>query len=379
MTLPSINQSDLTPRRASSPLTRACLVAYLFLIVYASWFPFSGWQVNSLTTIGDVIRQWPHYWSGFDVGINIVGYMPLGALLVFAGYPHLRGAWAVLVSILLSAAISASMEMGQYFLPNRVTSLLDFITNTSGASLGAFIGWRLVDTVLENHQLELLQQRWLRQESSRQLVVLGLWPLAQIYPQPSLFGLGQILPTISAWLEDYLDLENEWGDFLRHGIALNAEQFFLSETLITACSCTGALLICLSLLNRHAPQFWLSLLLLGAALCLKSLASAVMFLPEHAFIWLTPGAIGGLFISFVMLYGFSFTPHHVQRRLAFGLLLTSLILVNLVPDNPYFIETMQSWPQGKFLNFYGAAQCLAVLWPWLALRYLIVRSSPAKP
>lgn len=364
---------DTQQAPASSPLARACLVAYLFLIVYASWFPFSGWQINSLTTFGEVIRQWPHYWSGFDLGINIVGYMPLGILLVFALYPLVRGYWALLLAILLGALISAGMEAGQYFLPNRVTSLLDFSTNTGGTIIGAVIGHLLVQTILGNHQLELLQQRWLRQESSRQLVVLGLWPLAQIYPQPSLFGLGQILPTISGWLDAFLDLENDWGDFLRHGIALNAEQFFLSETLITACSCAGALLICLSLLNRHAPKFWLSILLLGAAFCLKSLASALMFQPEHAFVWLTPGAIGGLLISFIMLYGFSFAPHYVQRRLAFGLLLISLALVNLVPDNPYFIETMQSWPQGKFLNFYGAAQFLAVIWPLLALRYLLTQ------
>lgn len=370
---------SLQQTRASSPLARACLVAYLFLIVYASWFPFSGWQINSLITFGDVIRQWPHYWSAFDVGINIVGYMPLGLLLVFAMYPLVRGGWALLCAILLGALISASMETGQYFLPNRVTSLLDFATNTGGTIIGAIEGSLLVNTILANHKLDLLRQRWLRQESSRQLVVLGLWPLAQIYPQPSLFGLGQILPTISGWLEDFLDLENDWGDFLRHGIALNAEQFFLSETLITACSCAGALLICLALLNRYAPKFWLSLLLLCAAFCLKSLASALMFQPEHAFVWLTPGAIGGLLISFIMLYGFSFAPHYVQRRLAFGLLLISLILVNLVPDNPYFVETMQSWPQGKFLNFYGAAQFLAVVWPLLALRYLITHRSRQTP
>ena len=146
----------------SSPLARACLVTYLFLIVYASWFPFSGWQINSLITFGDVIRQWPHYWSAFDVGINIVGYMPLGLLLVFALYPIVRGGWALLCAILLGAAISAGMETGQYFLPNRVTSLLDFATNTGGTIIGAIEGSLLVNAILGNHKLDMLRQRWLR-------------------------------------------------------------------------------------------------------------------------------------------------------------------------------------------------------------------------
>ena len=38
------------------------------------------------------------------------------------------------------------------------------------------------------------------------VVLLALWPLAQIYPQSFLFGLGQLLPILSDWLSQLLDM-----------------------------------------------------------------------------------------------------------------------------------------------------------------------------
>ena len=364
--------------RKASPFARASLVAYLFLIMYASWYPFSGWQINTLATLFDVIKQWPRYWTVFDAAINIVGYMPLGLLTVFALYPWCKRRWSVLLATLLGILLSAIMEGVQYFLPSRVTSLLDFITNAGGALLGAILGALLIPMLLEKGRLRLLRKRWLHHEASREMLVLGLWPLAQIYPQAYLFGLGQILPLLSLWLEEFFEIDIDLGAVLRHGVELNAEEYLLSEAIITACAGTGAVLICLFILNRHAPKFWLSSLLLAVALCIKALASALLFKPEYAFAWLTPGAQGGLLISVIMLYGFSFAPSQAQRRLAILLLLISLALINLIPSNPYFLVTMQSWVQGKFLNFNGAAQFLSVMWPFVALWYLFDHTIPVK-
>jgi hypothetical protein len=46
-------------------------------------------------------------------------------------------------------------------------------------------------------------------------------------------------------------------------------------------------------------------------------------------------------------------------------------VVNVVPANPYFADTMSTWVQGKFLNFNGAAEFLSELWPWMALWFLL--------
>ena len=73
--------APLPPVR-SSPVSRATLLAYVFLIVYASWFPFTGWHSNGLSPLTFLENtRMPRYWTGFDVGINVVGYIPLGAAM----------------------------------------------------------------------------------------------------------------------------------------------------------------------------------------------------------------------------------------------------------------------------------------------------------
>lgn len=355
---------------SSSPFSRASLVAYTILIIYASLYPFSGWQFDTLSTYLEQIKQWPHYFIRFDALINILGYIPFGALIVFSLYPRFPRWGAMFVAIMTGAGVSWAMESLQFFLPSRVTSLLDLITNSLGAIIGAIIGAILAPRLLTNGQIEAIKHRWFWRESSRELVILSLWPLAQIYPQAFLFGHGQIITPITQWLEGMLEIELGFNQWLLQQINLSAEKYLISETIITACGCAGAVLFGLSLLNRHAPKFRLSLLLLTSGFAIKALASALMFGPDDAFLWLTPGAQGGFIIGVLILYGFSFTPVHAQKRLAGMLLLISLVLVNLIPSNPYFLSTMQTMMQGKMLNFYGAAQFLALMWPFAAMWYL---------
>jgi VanZ family protein len=356
---------------SASPFSRACLVAYVMLIIYASWYPFSGWQFETIAAYLAQIQQWPHYWTKFDAIINVIGYMPLGALIVFSCYPNWSRSWSICIATLGAGLLGFTMESVQFFLPSRVTSLLDMLTNGFGGFLGAITGAYLLSPILENGRLHELKNHWLQKDSPREMVVLGLWPLAQIYPLAFLFGHGQILPIISLWCEEYLDISIDLGSFLRNGIELSAEVYLISETIITACGCAGAVLFFLSLLSRQAPKFALSCSLLIGALSIRLLASALMFEPENAFIWLAPGAQGGILIGILMLYGFSFAPHQVQRRLAALLLIISVILVNLIPSNPYFLNTLQTMVQGKMLNFYGAAQFLAIVWPFAAIWYLL--------
>jgi hypothetical protein len=49
----------------------------------------------------------------------------------------------------------------------------------------------------------------------------------------------------------------------------------------------------------------------------------------------------------------------------------SMAVANLVPNNPYFVATLQAWLQGKFLNFNGMAQFLTIAWPFLAFWFLL--------
>jgi hypothetical protein len=111
----------------------------------------------------------------------------------------------------------------------------------------------------------------------------------------------------------------------------------------------------------------------------KSLASALLFAPVNAFAWITPGAQGGLLFGMAMLFGLMFAPPSAQRLMAVLMLIIELYIVNAIPPNPYFTVTMQTWVQGKFLNFNGAAQLLSLIWPFLALWSLLHPAHKKRP
>jgi glycopeptide antibiotics resistance protein len=69
--------------------------------------------------------------------LNVVLFIPLGVLIgAWLGRRTGQGAWR---AILLLAAISASFEMLQLFIPGRVTSIDDVTANTLGGAFGVLL------------------------------------------------------------------------------------------------------------------------------------------------------------------------------------------------------------------------------------------------
>ncbi len=368
-----ISPITVTAAASGSVFARVALVMYTLLVIYASWYPFSGWHSIGISPFDYLTAPLPYYWTMFDVLTNVIGYALFGMLVVFALYPQVRRTWAVILALLAGALLSGTMEVVQNYLPNRVASNLDLAANALGALLGALMALALTRTFLEESRLLMLRQHWFSPQASRGIMVVALWPLAQIYPLDYLFGHGQIVPTLSDWLSNWLENPIDLGAWLRNGADLTAQQYWLSETIISACGLTGAVLTLLCLLRSRAPKLRLAFFVVLSSLAVRSLASALQFSPENAFAWLTPGAKGGLLLGAVMLSGLIFAPPAAQRRVAALTLVMSLAAVNVVPPNPYFAETLQTWVQGKFINFNGAAQFLSLCWPFVALWFLFHR------
>jgi hypothetical protein len=86
---------------------------------------------------------WRHYhatWSYWeDVGINIVGFIPLGLFSVayFSTMRAVRN--AVAAAILLGFFTSLTIELLQAYLPTRDSGMNDLITNTFGTVLGVVL------------------------------------------------------------------------------------------------------------------------------------------------------------------------------------------------------------------------------------------------
>lgn len=356
---------------AASTTVRVIALLYALLVVYASGYPFSGWHNIGVSPLAYLFAPFPRYRTVFDLVTNIAAYVPLGILVVMALYPALKKYAAIVLTLVLGTLLSGSMEAMQTFLPSRVSSNLDLLANSAGVFLGALLGPFLTRYTLERGYFLPLRQRWFSDEASRGLAILILWPLAQIYPQAYLFGHGHFTPVLSNWLSYWLAQPIELSPLLKSGVALSAAHYWVLETLITACGLAGALLTFLCLLRDRSPRLVLVTALLLSAFAIKSLSAYLLFSPHDAFTWITPGAKAGVAIGIIVVLCFFKSHPTTQRRFAIFMLAISLLIVNAAPINPYFSAILQTWVQGKFLNFNGATHFLSLVWPLLLLWFLL--------
>src|SRR4051812_38429639 len=126
--------------RARAPrglLARILAVAYFVVIAYTSLQPFSGWWIPPEEIRGFLWAPWPRYITLEDVVVNIAAYVPLAFLLARAFMAKLGVRRAVFVAALLALVTSIAMECVQMFMPSRVASNVDVLTNGLGGLIGA--------------------------------------------------------------------------------------------------------------------------------------------------------------------------------------------------------------------------------------------------
>ena len=166
-------------------------LAYAALIVFASLFPFEDWRAQGIAPWEFLFAPLPPpYWTGFDIGINIAGYAPLGFLLTL-GWLRREGTRPTLALTLAVALVGALLSLGmeflQIYLPQRVPSNLDGLLNTAGTWLGALLAWLLQRLgVLE--RWSRWRARWFSARARGPLVLLMLWPAALLFPAALPFG-----------------------------------------------------------------------------------------------------------------------------------------------------------------------------------------------
>jgi len=114
-------------------------------IVYGSLYP---WQFHAARLVGNPLWILLHSW-GFeanryflsDTGVNLALYLPFGATCYL--WLERRGGWLkVGAPLVLALLLSSSLEMIQLYDANRVCSILDVITNVTGAACGIVVASR---------------------------------------------------------------------------------------------------------------------------------------------------------------------------------------------------------------------------------------------
>ena len=77
-----------------------------------------------------------------DLLINLIGFIPLGFLLVWVLKDvGLSGGRSFLLALAVGIVISVAMEFLQTWMPSRVSSLLDLLLNSVGTLVGCVIAW----------------------------------------------------------------------------------------------------------------------------------------------------------------------------------------------------------------------------------------------
>ncbi len=362
-------------QRQPSTLAREALVLYVALIVYASWYPFSGWRSLGLGPFDYLTDPLPHYWTIFDVVTNVLGYMPFGALVVLAVWPRWRGPRAVALALLGGTLLSALMEAVQTWLPTRVASNLDLATNALGSLLGAALAAPATGVLLERGWLRRLRFRWFERDAAARLVLAGLWPFATMFPQPRLFGLGDWPATLWQRIDPAMrEAVLAWTPAAWHvrawpGVLAAGLPDGTAETLVTALNLFGAAVLASLAMRVRSPRAWLVLALVATTLAVKAGATFLQSQSGLVFDWATPDAVVGIVCGTLAALAALRLPHTTRVAGAMVALTVSLVLVNLLPVNPYFDVVLADWRQGRYLHFNGLAQWLAWTWPWAALAW----------
>ena len=341
-------------------LSRHLALAYWALVVYASLYPFAGWQIGGLSPFAFLVADWPHYWTGFDLAINVVTYVPLGFLLALALTTLRTPLPAATLAVLAAVATSFLIEVVQSWLPSRVPSNLDLLCNAAGGLLGAVVA-RL-------HGIHWFT--YLGQLESRLLVphayggvgvtLLGLWLLAQVSPEMAFATTGDVR---RLWQEVLPDLTV---------VAYSPQHVMAIEAVAVAAHLIAVGLFLRLMLRDSLTQLPVVLLFFVIAVTIRSLSAAVLLGPPEAFDWLSPGTVRGGAVGGLCLLPLLFMHRRRLPLLICVALLVGTLAVNAVPDDPYRVHAMAGWQQGHFLNFNGLTRWLAMFWPLLAFAYLVL-------
>ena len=352
-------------------------LALVCLIVYASLYPFSEWRNQGISPLRFLTSPLPRYWTGFDVGINVLGYAPLGFLLVLSALRSRRVSWAVTVAVVSAALLSLAMETLQSYLPSRVPSNVDLALNTLGAGLGACCAWALERSGLVD-RWSRLRARWFAPDARGALVLLLLWPLALLFPAAVPMGLGQVFERLETALADALADT----PFLEWLPVREVELQPLVPIAEVICVALGALIPCL-LGYCVIRMWWQRAVFSGAAiaggLAVSALSAALSYGPEHAWAWLDAPVQVGVGLAALLAALLLAASRRAAAALTLLALAIHLGLLNQAPADPYFAQTLQIWEQGRFIHFYGLVQWLGWLWPYAALTYVVVRLSGREP
>ena len=345
----------LQPARPSSPSLALWVAAVCVgVIVYASLQPFSGW-VAPAPPVRYFLWHWGQRWAVADAIFNVAAYVPLGAALVIAWPSRWSLKAKIAMAIGFSALLSLGMETAQMWLPTRYASARDLLANAAGALIGALLGASLIAFKRVTDWANRIRNELIvaGRSGDLQLVLLGVWLLAQINPAIPLFGA-----TFHPGQQAAFDPAVMIVEFAQTAAALIGIGLFTDLTM---------------------RKRWMGgialVLVIGAATVMKTAAAQAVLKPLAWDGWLRPGhtlgLAGGAFALMVLFW----LPRRAKSVLA-GIALLSGVMINLLLPDLITTEaplSIFSWNYGHLLHLNGLTHTIVLLWPFVATAVLFWR------
>jgi VanZ family protein len=332
-------------------------LAYLLVVVYASLKPFGAWRMPPDEILQFLTAPWPRYITLEDIAVNVAAYVPLGFLLSAGLGARYGAAPGALAAALGAAGLSLAMEALQMFLPSRIASNVDLLTNSCGGLIGAMAAPLFAPTRVVGRRLYAWRHRVFRSGMAADagFVIVCLWLLAQLNPVAQLFGTGEV--------RGVFDLPV----YFVH----TPERILSTEAAVVFLNLVALGLILTALMRSVAGRMPMIAIVVGAGAALKA-AAAVFAKSAHPLVWLTPGVSFGLVAGALAIYALARLPVLARLALAALCIVAATAAINLAPDNPYqnIPSRLIAGGASHYLSFSGIARALSELWPLLAILYL---------
>lgn len=335
----------------------ALAIFYPAWVAYGSLFPLVGWRDDGLPPLGFMFAGWPRYWTAFDIGANVLLYLPLGYLWFCLLRRRLAAAAALAIAVGLAAAFSLTVEIVQGWLPSRVSSNLDFLCNAAGALAGAILATRFHPVWSDRFGALWRTVERPTGELQAGIALLAVWVLLQLSPESVLFTSGP----------------GGYGLSSRQGAVEAATRLHL-ESAAVGLHAIAVALVAAHLMSGTRPQI-MGRLLLGALAVVfaKAVVTAFAIGFGRSFDWLSAGAQWGVLGGILLTPAALLLPARVRIALALAGLVGGTAALAVLPASPYVASPSIGLLDSPVRNFVGATEWMTRAWPALAIAYLTWR------
>lgn len=354
-----MNDSSHTHHRPPV-VTRLLCLAVALAIVYLSLYPLEGWRLRQPSPFAFLWHGLPRYWTRADLVSNVAAYLVFAVLFHLSWFRAARTAGPIVVTAAVGLLLSLLLECLQAYLPQRVPSLLDVLSNGAGALAGAVIGAATARSRSRSldgtPRLLAATARWYRQGPALGWVLLVVWLVGQLTLQRVMFSTGSLLtaveriwPVLGSWaargpigtapMVAVGPADGLAGVAPGAAAAAPLAGIGVVETFAVTVMVALVGILVMDLIRTAAGRVTWIVGVLLLALLLRAIAAPAANPAGLLTVWFTAGAQAALVLSAASLYLLGAFGR--RARLWIGLVLApvAIVLAWLASADPYYLST----------------------------------------